>query len=362
MRICLIMIFTLLVFENVQGQRIRLIDVYDNYMSKENLYMQVIAISSSTSKLEHWKSEYHLYMNRNEKKDFDLVYYEWPMNSVLLKSLNNPICVKVQYRGSDSTVCYDFTSEEVQGCVQITGVDLNPLENPFSDCFYFRNHLLNSTKMKDLKYSYYVSIGQNSSYGIGKRIWVNKSNLLIDSVKYLFFSEFDTLTRSLYFEYPSQGNNYLINQKFKLHQIFDSLSAIVKSKPAFPKVPVDSAAIKFEKLTLLDFWSIGCQPCIAGFSKLQNLRDSFPVDFLEIKALNNIDSRKNIEFFRSRNKFTFDMQQDSLNITTFLGISMMPTLVLIGADGKELFRLEGTDPVKFEAMKVMIKEMYNIQK
>ncbi len=106
---------------------------------------------------------------------------------------------------------------------------------------------------------------------------------------------------------------------------------------------------------LLDFWYIGCGPCIKGFPKLQSIRDSFSENLISIHAINYSDKQENIEYFKSKHQFTFKIEDDKNNFTSFYGINSFPTLLLIDTTGAILFRIEGTQPQEFEKLLRLLK-------
>lgn len=357
MRFSLFLVVLCTVVQSLWAQDISLAKVYDRYMSMKSLYMEFSSTQSSSNRLDTWTTSGYLYMNRIGKRQFDVVFADERMNQVYLKINTHPDSIQAIYQGSPKSEYYYFPRKSMCNCWQVIGVNLHTLLNPFSDCFYHKIRLLNTATLTDIGNSYYFSMESSLSHGFGKDIYINKSTLLVDSIKRTSLNLSDTSYYTIAYKYLSDGIMPVNPKRIDLVALFDSLSHIVKSKPAPKTRPIDTAAIEFNNLTLLDFWFIGCGPCIVGFPKIQELRDSFSPEFLNIVALTPRDDPNNISYFKVKHGYTFDMKPDSSNITDYYGVTQFPTLILIDSNGNELQRVVGVNQQEFEDLKSKILEL-----
>ena len=95
------------------------------------------------------------------------------------------------------------------------------------------------------------------------------------------------------------------------------------------------------KVVLLDFWATWCGPCVAEMPHLQKLYEKYQgepdVVFLAI----SIDEGRNVvERFIEKNKYTFPVAH-APEIQKKYGVRGIPTLILIGRDGRIHYRTIG---------------------
>lgn len=302
----------------------------------------------------------HLQMQRLSAKSFDLVYFDPASTCILLnKSTQNKI--KYFNRFVDSFEYFDINKQEIMDCYQLTGVNISGFENPFSDCFYHTEKKANNAILTDATTHYFYEM-KSTYVGFVKQIWINKHTLLVDSIYYTA----GTLKKRIYYQYSNIVRTKKTSSIQSFNHSFDSLVTILKSLPVTRNIEdtlkINNTLKQYNKLTLLDFWFIGCKPCLAGFPKLQLIRDSFQTDFLNIKALNPVDRVENIAFFKSKNTYTFQLEKDSIGYTTFYKIKSFPTLLLIDSNGNIIKRIEGGRKEEIDALIAEIKTRISYRK
>ena len=98
--------------------------------------------------------------------------------------------------------------------------------------------------------------------------------------------------------------------------------------------PVVLSEFKDRKVVVTDFWAEWCGPCLMAMPDLQELHDEFEGRPLEILAVNLGESPEQIQRFIERTGYTFRVvpdQDDSIG--NLFGVTAIPTMVVIGADG-----------------------------
>ena len=98
--------------------------------------------------------------------------------------------------------------------------------------------------------------------------------------------------------------------------------------------PVVLSEFRDRKVVVADFWAEWCGPCLMAMPDLQELHDEFEGRPLEILAVNLGESPEQIQRFIERTGYTFRVvpdQDDSIG--NLFGVTAIPTMVVIGADG-----------------------------
>jgi thiol-disulfide isomerase/thioredoxin len=100
------------------------------------------------------------------------------------------------------------------------------------------------------------------------------------------------------------------------------------------------------KVVLLDFWGTYCGPCKQQMPALQRIYDDLPRDQFEILSI-NIDGSppperlREVHAFIQRGGYTFPVVLDDGTASYEYQVARIPTLVLIGPDGKVSYRHTG---------------------
>ncbi|HYE57474.1 MAG TPA: redoxin family protein [Rhodothermales bacterium] len=131
--------------------------------------------------------------------------------------------------------------------------------------------------------------------------------------------------------------------------------------------PVTSASLR-GKVVIVDLWATWCSPCIAAFPAVQAAYDQYKdhpeVAFLILNTSQNEDTREKAQRFASTNTFTFPYYYDEgARLTTALGVSAIPTTLVIGRDGRIRYKNTGMGsetPAEYaEYMKLKVDLLLN---
>ena len=108
------------------------------------------------------------------------------------------------------------------------------------------------------------------------------------------------------------------------------------------------------KLVVLNFWATWCAPCRREMPSLDRLQDTFGGERLEVVAL-SIDrggAERVDPFFAQHGITRLKRYLDPRNaVGSAMDVRILPTTVLIDAEGREIGRLEG--PAEWDAPEIL---------
>lgn len=96
------------------------------------------------------------------------------------------------------------------------------------------------------------------------------------------------------------------------------------------------------KYVLLDFWATWCPPCMAQIPALKEIRDTFPIERLEIIGV-SLDNDPAAFYTTVRDKMMGwrHLWDEKKDCTRLYGVSAYPTIILIDPKGKIVLRKTG---------------------
>lgn len=96
------------------------------------------------------------------------------------------------------------------------------------------------------------------------------------------------------------------------------------------------------QVVYVDFWASWCPPCRESFPWLIEMQDKYAADGLRVLAVNVDTDRPAIDRFLSGQPTNFPIILDPAGqIAERYALMGMPSAVLIGADGREIFQHTG---------------------
>jgi thiol-disulfide isomerase/thioredoxin len=99
------------------------------------------------------------------------------------------------------------------------------------------------------------------------------------------------------------------------------------------------------KIVLLDFWTTWCPPCRASSPFLQELQFLYGSKGLVVLGVNQGEPLDKVKNYVTEKGLTYRIVLDpSQSVSELYRVEGFPTFVLIGADGKILWRQEGYAP------------------
>ncbi len=213
-----------------------------------------------------------------------------------------------------------------------------------------------------IRYSYFISTSD----------FIHRGYYTVDIVE-----ELDTMIRGSFIDQTSfnleEARNEFIYQKskvemavqsfsqtpFEKHTLDTSLySGIIKTIKVFDFSLNDSILLDFTKgKFLIDFWFIGCLPCLKSFPYLMELENNFSskkVSFIKMNPINGANPDKLRSYTQIRNIEKANYAIPRIQTNYFL-VRSYPSFVLI-EDGKIIKKFEGFDESVYEELKVFLKQ------
>lgn len=107
------------------------------------------------------------------------------------------------------------------------------------------------------------------------------------------------------------------------------------------------ADLKGNHLTVVDFWATWCHPCIRVIPLLNKMAGEYAdkgVNFIGVSVDGTRNQSKISPFIRSMG-VTYPILRDvNSELMSELGVTAVPTLIVYGADGEQLYFHEGFRP------------------
>jgi thiol-disulfide isomerase/thioredoxin len=93
---------------------------------------------------------------------------------------------------------------------------------------------------------------------------------------------------------------------------------------------------------LVNLWATWCAPCVKELPTLEKMRDRHGGAIIVVPVSQDGISQRGIETFLDQHNLDFVAYQDpKMALSGALGVQVMPTTVLYGSDGKEIWRYVG---------------------
>ena len=103
------------------------------------------------------------------------------------------------------------------------------------------------------------------------------------------------------------------------------------------------------KVVLLDFWATWCPPCRQSTPFLQELHEKYASQGLVVLGVNQAESLDTVKTYMNDKQLTYRVVLDSSRSTkTAYQVFGLPTFVVVGADGKILWRSTGLNKDKLK--------------
>jgi peroxiredoxin len=87
------------------------------------------------------------------------------------------------------------------------------------------------------------------------------------------------------------------------------------------------------KVIVLNFWFIGCKPCVEEIPDLNRIQEKYKDDNVEFLAV-TFDSKKKLEEFVKKKPFNFTLVPDGMKIIRQFYVNSYPTTMIIDKDRK----------------------------
>ncbi len=161
------------------------------------------------------------------------------------------------------------------------------------------------------------------------------------------------------FSIKNNGNGYKVDRyKERQIEVLDSGA----SAPLLVGVNLHNSerdTIGFKgNYTLLDFWYMGCMPCIKAIPEIQKLADKY--SFLKVYGVNCFDTAKErieqLPKFRASNNMRYPVLLTDKQTTRNFKVDVWPTIYLINKEGIVIYSEIGK-PENFDRLESILKQL-----
>lgn len=97
------------------------------------------------------------------------------------------------------------------------------------------------------------------------------------------------------------------------------------------------------EVVLLNFWFVGCKPCIMEMPELNELVEEFESQGVNFLAI-GLDNPERISKFLEKHQFSYNLLPNGRRVANQYKISSYPTHLLLDRDGKVIFSQQGYFP------------------
>jgi thiol-disulfide isomerase/thioredoxin len=121
---------------------------------------------------------------------------------------------------------------------------------------------------------------------------------------------------------------------------------------------IDAKLLK-NKVVFLNLWATWCGPCrkeMPSIQQLYNKIDHDKIAFVMLSLDNEADHQKVIKYI-SEKAFTFPVFETSGGLPGQLQVSVIPTTLVIGQDGKIKFKKTGTEDYDTDEFRQLLEQL-----
>lgn len=132
--------------------------------------------------------------------------------------------------------------------------------------------------------------------------------------------------------------------------------------PNFSLADLEGNQVTLDELkgdyVLLNFWFVGCKPCIMEMPELNEIVEEFEPQGIHFLAI-GLDNADRTEAFLEKQPFNYTLLPNGRMVAAALGIRSYPTHLLLDRKGKVIFSQEGYFPGLEYALKKRLRDASN---
>lgn len=94
------------------------------------------------------------------------------------------------------------------------------------------------------------------------------------------------------------------------------------------------------RVVVLDFWATWCPPCMAVSPHMQAIQKKYVDRGVAVLAV-HYDNEGEPKRYMKQHRYTFTALEDGYEVARKLGVSKIPTIMVVGPDGRVAYRQTG---------------------
>lgn len=223
---------------------------------------------------------------------------------------------------------YDFLSPDLKRMTSNRGIQINPLE--LEAYLYF-----------------------------GKKVEPSEVMNYLMKVEYqtALYSDSDNTPKVIVFEQASQE---AIAAKIKMFEMAPGSDFLVGETPSdFTLKSLEGQTVNLQdykgQIVLLNFWFVGCKPCIMEMPELNDIVADFESEGVNFLAI-GLDNPERVNKFLETNAFEYHLLPNGRRVANQFGVTSYPTHLLLNREGKVIFSQVGYFPGLQYALRKRLKD------
>lgn len=223
---------------------------------------------------------------------------------------------------------YDFLSPELKRMTSNRGIQINPLE--LEAYLYF-----------------------------GKKVEPSEVMNYLMKVEYqtALYSDSDNIPKVIVFE---QATQEAIAAKIKMFEKAPGSDFLVGETPSdFTLKSLEGQTVSLQdykgQIVLLNFWFVGCKPCIMEMPELNDIVADFESEGVNFLAI-GLDNPERVNKFLETNAFEYQLLPNGRRVANQFGVTSYPTHLLLNREGKVIFSQVGYFPGLQYALRKRLKD------
>lgn len=177
-----------------------------------------------------------------------------------------------------------------------------------------------------------------------------------------FYFDKDDKVKTIVFEKANE--NQIAERKALMARQAEAIGLIEVGKPmkAIAIKDMDDNMVDLKdykgKVIVLNFWFIGCKPCVAEMPHLNKFVEDYEDKGVVFLAV-SLDNKEAIEKFLTKKQFDYTIAPNGRSIASELGITSYPTNIIIDKEGKIIYSVSGFGdhlmPIMDEKIEKLVK-------
>ena len=142
--------------------------------------------------------------------------------------------------------------------------------------------------------------------------------------------------------------------------INDDLIKIGEIAPKFELPTANGSTVKLSdykgKVVILDFWYIGCKPCVKSYKIIQEIKQEFGDDKFVVIGMNKFNRKRKVRRYINKGKYNDIVTFCSRGVSSDYKVKYYPSIYVVDQKGKIVFANAGLSVSFKEDLKLCLNK------